>query len=158
MRKLLGPCLVKDGTLLSMKEDNICNWLIYVNYAKKKKNSTSSSWQLKTHWSLLEDARHWAVMVEWLRHWTRNPMGFARAGSNPTHSILLWASLVGQLVKNPPAMWETWVQSLDWEDPLDERKGLPTPVFWPGVTKSQTRLCNFHFSFRNLYFFLNAGK
>ena len=30
-----------------------------------------------------------------------------------------WASLVAQLVKNPPAMWDTWVQSLGWEDPLD---------------------------------------
>ena len=29
-----------------------------------------------------------------------------------------WASLVAQLVKNPSAMWETWVRSLDWEDPL----------------------------------------
>ena len=33
-----------------------------------------------------------------------------------------WASLVAQLVKNPPAMQETWVQSLDWEDPLEKRK------------------------------------
>ena len=31
-----------------------------------------------------------------------------------------WASLVAQLVKNPPAMRETWVQSLDWEDTLEE--------------------------------------
>ena len=31
-----------------------------------------------------------------------------------------WASLVAQLVKNLPAMWETWVQSLGWEDPLEE--------------------------------------
>ena len=31
-----------------------------------------------------------------------------------------WASLVAQLVKNPPAMWETWVQSLGWEDPLEK--------------------------------------
>ena len=31
-----------------------------------------------------------------------------------------WASLVAQLVNNPPAMWETWVQSLSWEDPLEE--------------------------------------
>ena len=37
---------------------------------------------------------------------------------------------VAQLVKNPPAMWETWVQSLVWEDPL-RRERLPTPVFWP---------------------------
>ena len=31
-----------------------------------------------------------------------------------------WASLVAQLVKNPPAMWETWVLSLVWEDPLEK--------------------------------------
>ena len=42
-----------------------------------------------------------------------------------------WASLVAQLVKNPPAMWETWVCSLGWEDPL-EGNGYPQPVFWPG--------------------------
>ena len=35
-----------------------------------------------------------------------------------------WASLVAQLVKNPPAMWETGVQSLGWEDPLE--KGMAT--------------------------------
>ena len=31
-----------------------------------------------------------------------------------------WASLVSQLVKNLPAMQETWVQSLGWEDPLEK--------------------------------------
>ena len=31
-----------------------------------------------------------------------------------------WASLVAQTVKNPPAMQETQVQSLGWEDPLEE--------------------------------------
>ena len=35
-----------------------------------------------------------------------------------------WASLVAQLVKNPPAMQETWVQPLGWEDPLE--KGMAT--------------------------------
>ena len=33
-----------------------------------------------------------------------------------------WASLVAQLVKNPPAMQETWVQSLGWEDTLEKGK------------------------------------
>ena len=33
-----------------------------------------------------------------------------------------WASLVAQLVKNPPAMQETWVRSLGWEDPLEKGK------------------------------------
>ena len=36
------------------------------------------------------------------------------------HSIPLVASIVAQLVKNPPAMWETWVPSLGWEDLLEE--------------------------------------
>ena len=31
-----------------------------------------------------------------------------------------WASLVARLVKNPLAMWETWVRSLGWEDALEE--------------------------------------
>ena len=31
-----------------------------------------------------------------------------------------WSSVVAQLVKNPPAIRETWVQSLGWEDPLEE--------------------------------------
>ena len=31
-----------------------------------------------------------------------------------------WASLVAHMIKNPPAMQETWVQCLGWEDPLEE--------------------------------------
>ena len=41
------------------------------------------------------------------------------------------ASLVAQLIKNLPAIQETWVRSLDWEDPLEEGWQL-TPVFLPG--------------------------
>ena len=36
----------------------------------------------------------------------------------------MWASLVAQMVKNLPAMQETWIQSLGWEDPLE--KGMAT--------------------------------
>ena len=46
-----------------------------------------------------------------------------------------WASLVAHLVKNLPVMWETWVWSLGWEDPLKKgtgREQLPTSVFRPG--------------------------
>ena len=39
-----------------------------------------------------------------------------------------WASLVTQLVKNPPAMWEIWVQSLDWEDPLEKGKATHSSI------------------------------
>ena len=39
-----------------------------------------------------------------------------------------WASLVAQLVKNLPAMWETWVQSLGWEDTLKEGKATHSNI------------------------------
>ena len=42
--------------------------------------------------------------------------------------VPLGASLVAQLVKNPPAMQETWVRSLDWEDPLEKGKAAPSSI------------------------------
>ena len=72
-----------------------------------------------------------------------------------------WASLVAQLVKNLPAMQETWVRSLGWEDPLE--KGIATHsiilawrIPWTeepgglqstGSQKSQTGLSDFPFHF-----------
>ena len=67
------------------------------------------------------------------------------------------ASLVAQLVKKLPAMWETWVESLGWEDPLEKGMATHSSVLaWKipmdrgawratvhGVAKSWTRLSNF---------------
>ena len=39
-----------------------------------------------------------------------------------------WASLVAQLIKNLPAMQETWVQSLGWEDPLEKGKATQSSI------------------------------
>ena len=39
-----------------------------------------------------------------------------------------WASLVTQLVKNLPAMWETWVRSLGREDPLEKKKATHSSI------------------------------
>ena len=67
-----------------------------------------------------------------------------------------WAYLVAQLIKNPPAMRETWVQSLGWEDHMKKRKAahfsilgwrIPWTVW--GITKSWTGLRDFHFHFFN---------
>ena len=52
-----------------------------------------------------------------------------------------WASLVAQLVKNLPAMWKTWVQSLGWEDSPGE--GKVYPLQYSGL-ESWTQLNNFH--------------
>ena len=49
---------------------------------------------------------------------------YFRFQNNPLKLYLIRASRVAQMVKNLPAMWETWVQSLGWEDPLE--KGTAT--------------------------------
>ena len=49
---------------------------------------------------------------------------------HPSNLILhvYWASLVAQLVKNPPAMRETWVQSLGWDNPLEKGKATHSGI------------------------------
>ena len=68
-----------------------------------------------------------------------------------------WASFVAQLVKNLPAMWETWVRSLGWEHPLEKGKvthcsilvwRIPWTVQSVGL-QSQIQLSDFHlFTYR----------
>ena len=59
-----------------------------------------------------------------------------------------WAFLVAQLVKNPPAMWETWVQSLDWEVHLE--KGMSYPHKYSGLENSMD--CNNMSIFKQIFF------
>ena len=68
----------------------------------------------------------------------------------------LWACLVAQLVKNPPAVWETWVWSLGWEDPLEEGAATHSSILawripWPGQPMGSQRVghnwANFTFTF-----------
>jgi len=56
---------------------------------------------------------------------------------------LCLCSLVIQMVKNVPAMRETWVQSLGQEDPW-RRKWQPTPIFLPGKLHRQTSLMSYN--------------
>ena len=58
-----------------------------------------------------------------------DPVSIPRLGRSPGEQVgyplqYSWSSLVAQTVKNPSAMWETWVQSLGLEDPLE--KGMAT--------------------------------
>ena len=55
---------------------------------------------------------------------------------------LLLASLVAQRLKRLPAMRETWVRSLGWEDPWT-RKWQPTPVFLPGESHGRRSLVGY---------------
>ena len=58
-----------------------------------------------------------------------DPGSIPGLGSSPVEGIgyplqYSWVSLVAQLMKNPPAIWETWVRSLGWE--TDWRRGTAT--------------------------------
>ena len=57
---------------------------------------------------------------------------------------------MAQLVKNPPAMWETWVRSLGWEDPLERAKAthssilawrIPWTIYSRGCKESDMTKC-----------------
>ena len=75
-----------------------------------------------------------------------------------------WASLVAQMIKKPPAMWENWVPSLGWKDALEEGMATPSSILakriptdrgsWQatvyGVAKSQTRLSEMDTGYRVL--------
>ena len=58
-------------------------------------------------------------------------------------------TLVAQLVKNPPAMWESWIPSLGWEDLLEKGQATHSSIPawripWTMIAKSQTRLSDSH--------------
>ena len=77
---------------------------------------------VETHWSFLLDCLQLLFLL---------PIILFPLGNYIHICSSLRSSLIAQLVKNPPATQETWVQSLGWEDPL-EKERLPTPVFWSG--------------------------
>ena len=53
-----------------------------------------------------------------------------------------WASLLAQLAKNPPAMQMTWVQSLSWEDPLEEGMATHSSIL-SGESHGQRHLAGY---------------
>ena len=62
-----------------------------------------------------------------------DPGSIPGLGRSPAEGIgyplqYFWASLVAQLVKNLPAMPETWVRSLGWEDPLEKEKATHSSI------------------------------
>ena len=78
---------------------------------------------LQHHSSKASILRHSAFFIVQLSH--------PYMTTTKTIALTRWTSPVAQLVKNPPAMWETWfdpwVEKIPWR-----RERLPTPEFWPG--------------------------
>ena len=63
--------------------------------------------------------------------------------SQPQHPTRLpWASLVAQMGKNLPPMQGTWVQSLGWEDPMEEGMAAHSSIL-PGEFHGQRRLAGY---------------
>ena len=84
------------------------------------------------------------------------------SGRSPGEGIVYplqysWVSLLAQTVKKPPAIQETWVQSLGWKDPLEKGMAIPSSILgWRSPSaeepsrlqsmgsQSQTQLSDFH--------------
>ena len=75
----------------------------------------------------------------------RDPSSIARlvrsAGEGTGYPLQYpWASLVAQLAKNLPAMWETWILSLGWEDPQEKGKATHSSILaWRSPWTIQSR-------------------
>ena len=102
----------------------------------------------------------------WKSPWTEEPGRWHSVGSQglrqdwATFTFTFMASLVAQTVKHLSTMRETWVWSLDWEDPLEKEMAVhSSTITWKipwteeppglqsmGVAKSQTRLSDFTFT------------
>ena len=74
-------------------------------FLSQRKNSLQDTWMLSECWG----------GIYFFFNVLKNCFDFVLV-----HSWLCQASLVDQMIKNPPAMWETWVQSLVWENALEE--------------------------------------
>ena len=70
---------------------------------------------------------------------------------------LSWAFLVTQLVSNLPAMWETWIRSLGWEDPLEKGKATHSSILawripWTVQSMGSQRVGHDWVTFTSLHF------
>ena len=65
-------------------------------------------------------------------------------GHREAETVIMLPIPDGSVVKNPPAMQETQVQSLGWQDPLEKEMATqPTPVFLPREIHGQRSLAGY---------------
>ena len=136
----------------------------------KSAYSLLTEWVIETHKEILCPVLKWrrltclyegvGLMGKESACNTEDPSSIPGSGRSPGEGIGYplqdtSSSLMAQLVKNPPAMRETWVWSLGWEDPLEKGKATHSSILvwkspWTtvhGVAKSHTWLSDFHFHF-----------
>ena len=67
--------------------------------------------------------------------------GFSKEMSFEVNPSFIQASLIAQLVKNPPAIRETWVRPLGWEEPLEKGKAAHSRILaWSAESDVAERL------------------
>ena len=112
------------------------NWLLEKTLMLEKIEGRRRRWRQRMRWLLTQWT--WIWVNSGSQWWTGRPgvlhsMGSQRVGHDWA-TELNWlkfsfeASLVAQLVKNLPAMRETWVWSLGWEDPLEKGKATHSSI------------------------------
>ena len=134
--KEISPECSLEGLMLKLKLQYFGHWCEELTHLKRPwcwdrlrargevDNRGWDGWMASpTQWTWV-----WVNSGSWW--WTGRPgvlqsMGSQRAEHDWVTELnwtdaSIWAPLVAQMVKNPPAMWETWVRSLGWEDPLEE--------------------------------------
>ena len=85
-------------------------------------------------------ARKWQSQDSKISSLPRSALALTTASKIMFHHFIIRASLVAQLIKNPPAMQETWVRSLGQEDPLEEGMATHSCILaWriPGTEESR---------------------
>ena len=96
----------------------------------------SMDMSLSKLWEMVKDRKTWRVTVHGVAksqtqfsNWTtEGSYDLAFLFSLKESYLIKGSSLVAQPVKNLPAMWETWVPSLGWEDPLEKEKATHSSI------------------------------
>ena len=119
---MLGePVLCKLSSCRCLSQENL--WLIIPKISLSDKILSISSNHCRALQRLANQSQHCQDLVYC--------QTFSRCSQQHQQIFVkkkIWASLVAQLVKNPPAMQETWIQSLGWEDPLEKGKATHSSI------------------------------
>ena len=114
-RRRASPLRVRPGCR--------ADWKMHLGAILPSEEEGKASVSLSGEASLSRDRGEEAF---WLRR--RSELTFTGPGFPADHGSCSWASLLAQLVKNPPIMQETGDWSLDWKDPLEKGKSIHSSI------------------------------
>ena len=125
-----GPVYCLAHSRLSV---NICCWILlfpilFSHLFRESKNAVVLVCSICHCWP--------SALLSVFSHWVFYLPVFAGHSANWPTPVLIRASLVAQIVKNLPVMWETWVQSLGWEDLLEEGMATHSSILAWNIQRS----------------------